>query len=154
MRVGRKKTGSIKTEGRNLNLIPFKGRARIFKPILLLPLRASCFISGNFTQLTNVARPEGISETPSGVIDGGLADINKDCSCVWQRGPSGPWQFRAGSVWSIENTPWMSATGNAYFPGEAASGDSRIQEAKNIFVWGDYRYKVGCEQWRRFEMLN
>lgn len=26
------------------------------------------------------------------------------------------------------------STGNGYFPGEAASGDSRIQEAKNIFV--------------------
>ena len=28
-------------------------------------------------------------------------------------------------------------TGNGYFPGEAASGDGRIQEAKNIFVRGD-----------------
>lgn len=31
------------------------------------------------------------------------------------------------------------STGNGYFPGEAASRDSRIQEAKNIFVRGDYR---------------
>lgn len=46
------------------------------------------------------------------------------------------------------------STGDGYFPGEAASGDSRIQEAKNIFVRGDYRYKVGCEQWKGFEMLN
>lgn len=35
--------------------------------------------------------------------------------------------------------------GDGYFSGEAASGDSRIQEAKNIFVGGDYRYKVGWE---------
>lgn len=31
------------------------------------------------------------------------------------------------------------STGNAYFPGEAASGDGGIQEAKNIFVSSDYR---------------
>lgn len=46
------------------------------------------------------------------------------------------------------------STGNGYFPGEAASGDSRIQGAKNIFVRGDYRYKVRCEQWKGFEMLS
>lgn len=44
--------------------------------------------------------------------------------------------------------------GNGYFPGEAASGDSRIQEAENIFVRGDYRYNVGCEQWKGFKMQN
>lgn len=52
-----------------------------------------------------------------------------------------------------EHTADVSA-GDGYFSGEAASGDSRIQEAKNIFVGGDYRYKVGCEQRNGFEMLN
>lgn len=46
------------------------------------------------------------------------------------------------------------STGNGYFPRGAASGDGRIQEAKNIFVRGDYRYEVGCEQWKDFEMQN
>jgi len=36
------------------------------------------------------------------------------------------------------------SSGNVYFPGDAASGDNRIHEAKNIFVRGDYRYKARC----------
>lgn len=42
--------------------------------------------------------------------------------------------------------------GNGYFPWEPASGDNRMQEAKNIFVRGDYRCKIWREQ--DFEMLN
>lgn len=156
MRVGRKTTESFKTEGRNLNLISGKGEGTwVFKPLTILNLASS--LTCNFTQyvmLFNTACPRGISKTPSGVIDSWPAGINKDSSCVWQHGPPGPWQFRTRPVWSIKNTPWMSAPGMVISLGKQPVGTGRIQEAKNIFVRGDYRYKVRCEQWEGFEMLN
>lgn len=46
-------------------------------------------------------------------------------------------------------------SGNRYFPGEAASGDGRTQEAKNtVFAFAREAIIGGTSALRGFEMLN
>lgn len=95
------------------------------------------FVTCNFIQCVmffTTVFPRRISKTPSGVIDSWPAGINKDSSCVWQHGPSGPWQFRTGPVWSIENTPWMSASGMVISLGKQPVGTAQSKKLK-IYLW-------------------
>lgn len=75
-----------------------------------------------------------IHQSPSAVTDSWPAAINKDSSCCWQHGPSGPWQFRTRPVWSIENTTWMSAPGMVISLGRQPVGTAESKRLK-IYLW-------------------